>query len=153
MRLNLHEVLMEVSKVEHKADKVKVLQKYQNNVPLKELLKLAYDKAAEFDLPEGDPPYKADKTVPVGMSETDLYNELRRVKRCLKGDPLPKIRKESIFIEICEGIHWTEAELLIAIKDGKLADKYRGMSRILVKEAFPGLLPEEPKKSEKQKEE
>jgi hypothetical protein len=47
--------------------------------------------------------------------------------------------RETIFTEILEGIHPSEVELLLQVKDKKL--KCRGLTFNLVKETFPNLLP------------
>ena len=56
----------------------------------------------------------------------------------LKGgnNTLSKTRKETLFIQILEGLHQTEAELLIAVKEKKLNNMYKGLTANLVKEAF-----------------
>ena len=60
------------------------------------------------------------------------------------------MKRESLFIELLESLHYTEAELICLIKDGKLTEKYPSITEKLVRETFPNLLPpaiiEEPKK-------
>jgi hypothetical protein len=43
-----------------------------------------------------------------------------------------------MFINILEGLHPKEAELLILVKDGKLSDKYK-ITLDNVKEAYPDI--------------
>ena len=47
-----------------------------------------------------------------------------------------------MFIQLLEGIHYTEAELVLAVKDRKLTHKWPSVSADLVRAAFPTLLPE-----------
>jgi hypothetical protein len=49
-----------------------------------------------------------------------------------------------LFIQLLEGIHWTEAEAVCLAKDRKLQTKYKSLKEDLVREAFPGLLPNKP---------
>lgn len=46
-----------------------------------------------------------------------------------------------MFIQFLEGIHWSEAEVIILAKDRKLQTKFKQLKEELVREAFPGLLP------------
>ena len=41
-----------------------------------------------------------------------------------------------MFIQMCEGLHETEAELLVNAKDKKLHQVYKGLSANVVREAF-----------------
>ena len=99
-----------------------------------------FDKNIELDLPEGAPPYNKDKEEPIGMSNASLYVVGRRLARCLKSDPLQKQRKEAIYIQILEGIHWQEADLLNLVKDRKLEEMYPNITREIVRKAYPTLL-------------
>jgi hypothetical protein len=51
-------------------------------------------------------------------------------------DSLPSLRRETIFIQILEGLHPDEAEVLCLVKDKRLADKYK-LTIDVVKEAYP----------------
>jgi hypothetical protein len=44
-----------------------------------------------------------------------------------------------MFIQILEGLHPSEAELLILVKDKKLTEKYK-ISFDLIKESYPDIL-------------
>ena len=48
----------------------------------------------------------------------------------------PKVKKENMFIQMLEGLHESEARLVIAAKDKKLHQVYKGLSKEVVKEAF-----------------
>jgi hypothetical protein len=139
MRHNFHELLTEVNEAPSKAERIRMLQE-NNTKPLRNLLALAFDKNIELDLPEGAPPYKRDEREPVGMSSTTLMNEMRRVVRTAKTDPLNTVRKETIFIQVLEGIHFSEADVLIAAKDKELTKMFKNVTREIVNKAFPGML-------------
>ena len=51
------------------------------------------------------------------------------------------MKRESLFIEFLESLHYTEAELICLIKDGKLNEKYPSITESLVRKIFPELLP------------
>jgi hypothetical protein len=139
MRKHIPEILLEADKAPSKAERIRVLQ--SNNVrPLRTILALAFDKNIVLDIPEGAPPFKRDEREPVGMSSASLYTESRRLARLLPSDPLNKTRKEMIFIQMLEGIHFSEADALIKAKDKKLEEMYPNITREIVRKAFPTLL-------------
>lgn len=149
MRTTIPQIFEEVEKASSKQDKIKVLRAYDHPV-LRGMLQLNYSPNLKMDLPEGEPPFKKDKQIPVGYAETNLFVEFRRMYIWL--DPkqnLNKVRKEQLFIQLLEGIHWTEAEALCLVKDRTLTTKYKSIKEDIVREAFPDLLPppvEKPKK-------
>ena len=147
MKLSIPEILEQVAAAPTKAEKIATLQKY-NNPTLRDILRLNFDPNVEIDLPAGPAPFKTDRSiVDNSLTESNLYNEARRLYLIEKGHPkrapgLKKIQVENIFIQILEGIHWSEADLLNLVKDKKLAGAYKGLTAALVSEAFPGLLTE-----------
>jgi hypothetical protein len=94
-------------------------------------------------LPEGDPPFKR-TGVPLGLADTNLYKEMRRMYTWINPpENLNKIKKETLFIQLLESINEKEAVLLCAVKDKDLTRLYPSMTYSFVSEAFPGLLPEQ----------
>lgn len=143
MRLLVPEILQKVSEAKP-AERAAVLKQYSDNGLLRDVLLLNFGPA-EFDLPAGEPPFKVNPQ-PVGLTDTNLYAEWRRHYLLIKGHPrrpagIKKIQVENVFVQMLEGIHATEAELLIALKDKQLAKKYKGLTEKVVREAFPELLP------------
>ena len=49
------------------------------------------------------------------------------------------IRRETMFINILEGLHPLEAEILVLVKDGRLEDKYN-ISKEIVSTAYPDII-------------
>jgi hypothetical protein len=45
-----------------------------------------------------------------------------------------------VYIQILEGVHWQEADLLNLIKDRKMEEKFPNITREIVRKAFPTLL-------------
>ena len=54
-------------------------------------------------------------------------------------DGLKSMRRETMFIQILEGLHPLEAELLILVKDKKLSTKYK-ITKEIVAEAYPDII-------------
>lgn len=100
-----------------------LLEMHKDDVSLKVIFEYAFLKEKKFLLPEGVPPYKED-ACPLGMNPTNLRMELRRLYIFLREDLSP-LRREALFIELLEGVHPSEAKLLIAIKDQKLHRLYK----------------------------
>ena len=48
----------------------------------------------------------------------------------------PKTKKETMFIQILEGLHADEARLLISVVNKELNKTYKGLTDAVVKEAF-----------------
>jgi hypothetical protein len=57
------------------------------------------------------------------MTPTNLFSELRRLYVFCRKDLTP-LKRESLFISLLEGVHPTEAKMLIAVKDQKLTKMY-----------------------------
>lgn len=152
------EILSLVEKAKTKEEKKQILIQYNNNHALLFMLCLSYDPKLSWQLPEGAPPFKKEVERPMGYQQTTIQNELRRFY--IWGNPdtnLPKIKKESLFIEMLEGLHHTEADIVIACKDKKLDSLYQSVTEDLVRETFPNMLSprlevtEPPKKSSTKK--
>ena len=134
----LSEILTKVNNAKMKEDKVKVL-KQNDSVPLRQVLKGAFDPKIEWDLPEGTPPYKENEA-PAGTEHTLLFTESKRLWHFVKGaDPkLTKTRKEMMFIQMLEGLHADEANMLVSACNKDLQSKYR-ITKAVVAEAFPAI--------------
>jgi hypothetical protein len=147
MKLYIPEILQHVSDAYSHAEKVAFLRQHASE-PLEQILQYNFHPDIKFSLPEGDAPYKKEKDIPVGKSATNLYREARRLYIFLQGfaPNLKPFKREQLFIELLEGIHWSEADMLIAVKDKKLQDLYPGVTYECARDAFARLLPVEPPK-------
>jgi hypothetical protein len=164
----IFEILDLVSKQRSKAKKVEVLQRY-NNDALRMLLIWNFDESIQSALPDGVVPYSgyAEQTTQSGTLSTKITEEARRMyetgsfsigtsdksakstlrKECkhfyhfIRGgnNALSSIRRETMFINLLEGLHPLEAEILCLVKDKKLEDKYK-VTKELVSEAFPQIV-------------
>ena len=94
----LHEILIKVNNAKDKPKKIEVLRE-NDSVPLRQILKGAFDPKIKWDLPEGTPPYK-ENDAPAGTEHTTLHTEARRLWHFVEGanDKLTKSKKEMMFI-------------------------------------------------------
>lgn len=132
------EILDLVSKARTRQKKVELLRQYRNDA-LVSLLIWNFDESVISMLPEGAVPYKPNEA-PKGTEHTSLRSEQRSFYNFVKGgnDTLSKTRRETIFIQILEGLHPEEADLLVLVKDKRLIDKY-SINRGLIEEAYPDI--------------
>ena len=130
------EILTQVSKMKTKKEKVSFLRQYQTD-ELRMICKSSFDPKIEWALPEGDVPYRTNDA-PEGTEHTLLQKEVRRLYHFIKGGnpALKQNKREMMFVQLLEGLHSDEAELLIAAKNKALHRKYKGLSDNVVKEAF-----------------
>ena len=54
-------------------------------------------------------------------------------------DGLSSLRKETMFINLLQGLHPLEAEIICLVKDKKLETKYK-ISKDVVSDAFPDII-------------
>ena len=132
----MHEILTKVNNAKDKPAKIAVLKKH-DSVPLRQVLKGAFDPNIIWDLPEGTPPFNRNDA-PAGTEHTTLYTEARRLWHFVKGadENLKKAKKEMMFIQLLEGLQEDDADLMIAVKEKSLNKRYKGLTDAVVKEAF-----------------
>ena len=160
----VHEVLDVVSAQKTKAKKVEALRKYEHD-SLKVIFVWNFDETVISLLPEGDVPYgeTEDQTVYMGSlsdnlareaaggesatgqdldgrNKTSLRREYTVLYNFVKGgnDGLTKARREMIFINLLQGLHPKDSQILILVKDKNLSDKYN-ISQEVVAEAYPDI--------------
>lgn len=158
-----HEILELVSRQPTNEKKVELLQQYRNPA-LVSLLIWNFDDTVISILPVGPVPYSSvnemtpgnddlstsiDKqlTNPSNAQEytaerqTTLRNEYELFYNFVRGgnDSLSKIRRETIFINMLQGLHPKEAEIMILVKDKLLQSKYK-ITHNNVKDAYPDIV-------------
>jgi len=121
----VHEILAHVSKQKSVAKKVEVLKEYRNDA-LTAILIWNFDDTVCSLLPEGEVPFNRNE-VPVGTDHTSLRREWKNLYHFIKGgnDKLSKTRRESMFIQMLEGLHPEEAGVICLVKDKNLGTKYK----------------------------
>ena len=132
----LSEVLDKVHKAKTKAQKIKVLQENDTEA-LRMIIKSSFDPKIKWAMPEGAVPYKPNDA-PDGTEHTLLAQESKRLWHFIEGadNQTPRAQKENMYIQMLEGLHRDEAEVLVYAKDKILHQKYKGLSHEVVKTAF-----------------
>jgi hypothetical protein len=155
------EVLKLVSSQRTNAKKIEVLKKYEHD-SLKAIFIWNFDESVISVLPEGDVPFFGDNTMKTTtMSErieeavkqlsdssigaidqkySTIRKEYDKFYNFVKGgnDSLNGIRRENIFVNLLEGLHPLEAEILCLCKDKKLQTRYK-ITKEIVSEAYPDI--------------
>ena len=100
---------------------------------------MEFDETVISMVPDGEVPYNKNE-VPVGTDHTSLRREWKHLYNFVKGgnDGLSNIRRETMFIQMLEGLHPEEAEIICLVKDKKLAEKYK-ITYDVVKQAYPDI--------------
>ena len=131
----VHEILELVSKQRSRAKKVEVLKKYED-LSIKTLFIWNFDDTVVSMIPPGEVPYNPNE-VPVGTDHTSLRREYRHLYNFVKGgnDGLSSLRRETMFIQMLEGLHPEEAKILCLVKDKCLQTKYK-LTYDVVAEAY-----------------
>ena len=137
MKLLMHEVLQKVSNAKTKAQKVKLLEGY-NTPALRAILIANFDESVISMLPDGEVPYKKNEA-PEGTEHTLLAQEYRKLYLFFKGGAnISQTRRETLFIQLLEGLHQGEAEVLCLVKDKRIGKRWK-ITRQCVEQAFPSI--------------
>jgi hypothetical protein len=163
----IFEVLNLVSKQRSNIKKVEVLQKY-NDPSLRAIFIWNFDESVTSALPEGIVPYssvgeqgsfsgtlseKIDDAVgkmsEIGSNSlgsqdqgfSSIRKEYSKFYNFIKGgnNELSSIRRETMFINVLQGLHPLEAEILCLVKDKKLETKYK-ITKEIVSQAYPEII-------------
>jgi hypothetical protein len=139
MRLLISEVLQKVSNAKTKAEKISLLQKY-NTQTLRSILIWNFDESVVSLIPDGEVPYRPNEA-PIGTEHTLLEQESKRFYYFVANGRtnIPQMKRENMFIQMLEGLHKDEAEVMVLVKDQKLGTKYR-ITKATVQEAFPEIV-------------
>jgi hypothetical protein len=162
----IFEILQLTSKQRTNAKKVEVLKKYED-ISLKLIFIWNFDESVVSILPPGEVPYasvgeqnsfsgtiseKIEDAV-VKMNEvgsnslgsqdqgfSSIRKEYKKFYNFVKGgnDGLSSLRRETMFINILQGLHPLEAEILCLVKDKKLSEKYK-ITKEIISEAYPDI--------------
>ena len=135
----VNEILDYVSSQKSKIAKVEALKEYRNEA-LVSILIWNFDETVVSMIPEGDVPFTPNDS-PQGTDHTSLRREQRNLYHFVKAgnDALSKLRRESMFIQMLEGLHPKEARIVVLAKDGRLHEDY-AVTYDQVKEAYPDIV-------------
>jgi len=160
----IFEILQVVDKQRSNARKVEALKKFEHPA-LKTVLIWNFDESIVSMLPPGDVPYggldeqtsfsgtlgakindAVEKMSELGSNSlgsqdqgrSSIRKEYNKFYNFVKGgnDGLSSMRRETMFINLLQGLHPFEAEILILTKDKKLGEKYK-ITKEIVAEAYP----------------
>ena len=139
MRLMISEVLQKAHNAKTKAQKIKILQ--DNNTPgLRSIFIINFDESLQPRVPLGeDVPYRKNEA-PAGTEHSKLEHEARILFHFFKGgSKLTPIKRETMFIQLLEGLHADEAEVVIKAVNKTLHKRYK-ITQSCVKDAFPEIV-------------
>ena len=76
----------------------------------------------------------------MGTYHTSLRREWKNLYHFVKGgnDRLSAIRRETMFIQLLEGLHPEEAKIICLVKDKNLESKYK-ITYDMVQQAYPDI--------------
>ena len=160
------EVFQIVDKQRSKAKKVEALRKFEH-ISITTVLFWNFEDTVISDLPKGDVPYAStgeqgsfsgtlsekigdavSKMSEIGSNslgsqdqgQTTIRKEYTKFYNFMKGGnpALSSLRRESMFINILQGLHPLEAEILCLVKDKRLGEKYK-ITKEIVSEAYPNI--------------
>jgi len=160
------EVLNLAAKQRSNAKKIEVLKKYEHP-SLKAIFIWNFDESVISVLPPGDVPYAAVdemdsfkgtlsekiqdavgkmgelNSVSLGSQDqgrSSIRKEFKKFYNFIKGgnDSLSSLRRETMFINILQGLHPLEAEIVCLCKDKKLENKYK-ITKEIVSQAYPDI--------------
>ena len=120
----VHEILEYVGKQQSKMEQDEALKEYRNDA-LISILIWNFDETVVSMIPEGDVPFTPNDS-PQGTDHTSLRREQRNLYHFVKGgnDSLNNLRRESMFIQMLEGLHPSEAKIVVLAKYGRLKEVY-----------------------------
>jgi hypothetical protein len=160
------EILTLASKQRTNAKKVEVLKKYEDP-SLKTILIWNFDESVISLLPEGDVPYastgeqnsfsgtlsskigdavskmeelNSNSLGSMDQGRSSIRKEYHMFYNFVRGgnNELSSLRRETMFINILQGLHPLEAEILCLVKDKKLQSKYK-ITKEIVSESYPDI--------------
>jgi len=160
------EVFNLASKQKSNAKKVEVLQKY-SHPSIQTLFVWNFDESIVSVIPEGDVPYAnvgdqnsfsgtvsekitdaVSKMEELGSNslgsqdqgKSSIRKEYQKFYNFVKGgnDGLSSLRRETMFINLLQGLHPLEAEILCLVKDKKLETKYK-ITKEIASQAYPNI--------------
>lgn len=160
------EVFNLASKQKSNAKKVEILQKY-SHPSIQTLFVWNFDDSIISVIPQGDVPYASvgdqnsfsgtvsekitdavSKMEELGSNSlgsqdqgrSSIRKEYQKFYNFVKGgnDGLSSLRRETMFINLLQGLHPLEAEILCLVKDKKLETKYK-ISKEVASQTYPNI--------------
>ena len=156
-----------ITKERSKSRRLEALRKFEHP-SLKALFIWNFDETVISALPTGDVPYasvgeqdaysgtvsgtvsdavkkmeelKSNSLGSQDQGQSSIRREFKKFYNFIKGgnDGLSNLRRETIFINIVQGLHPREAEILCLVKDKKLEEKYKAITKEIISQAYPDI--------------
>ena len=156
-----------ITKERSKSRRVEALRQFEHP-SLKALFIWNFDETVISALPTGDVPYasvgeqdaysgtvsgtvtdavkkmeelKSNSLGSQDQGQSSIRREFKKFYNFIKGgnDGLSNLRRETIFINIVQGLHPREAEILCLVKDKKLEEKYKAITKEIISQAYPDI--------------
>ena len=145
MERSLHEIFTDVAEETSINKKVDIL-KDNDSQGLQVFLRCVFDDKIAWLIPDSKPPYEPNDAPEWDLADMRLEQEALKIGRFIQvdgqtpnqGRDLTKSRREELFIQLLEGLHPTEADLLLSGVKKKI--KYKGFTKRVVQKAFPDLI-------------
>lgn len=132
------EIIQRTSNAKTREEKIQILRHYDTPA-LRAILIWNFDSRIESAIPDGEVPYKPNDA-PEGTTHTKLIHEWKKFNHFVKGvNNLNQTKREVLFIQLCESLHKSEAELLCLVKDKQLHKRYK-VTKAVVQDAFPDII-------------
>ena len=142
--MEIFEILKTTNSIKSRAGQLEELRKHSDNMALRFMLQGAYDDRISSYLPEGAPPFEpfvatADKPpASLNFQEKVIFNFFKFTL----GSKEPILKQERAFIELLESVDPEDADVLIRMKDKTIHEKYRRLTKALIKEFLAPWVPD-----------
>lgn len=134
----MSEVIQRVSNAKTRDEKIQILR-YYDSPALRSVLIWNFDDAVQSAVPEGEVPYRPNDA-PIGTEHSKLIHEWRKFNYFVKGiNDIAQTKRETMFIQLLEALHESEAELMCLVKDKQLHKRFK-ITKVVVQDAFPDIV-------------
>ena len=131
------EIIQRVSNSKTRDEKIQILRHYDSPA-LRSVLIWNFDDAVQSAIPEGEVPYTPNDA-PIGTEHSKLIHEWRKFNYFVKGiNEIAQTKRETMFIQMLEALHESEAELMCLVKDKQLHKRFK-ITKIVVQDAYPDI--------------
>lgn len=132
------EIIQRVSNAKTRDEKIQILRHYDSPA-LRSVLIWNFDDAVQSAVPEGEVPYTPNDA-PIGTEHSKLIHEWRKFNYFVKGiNEIAQTKRESMFIQMLEALHESEAELMCLVKDKQLHKRFK-ITKVVVQDAYPDIV-------------
>lgn len=136
-KLQLHELVDSIDVLDTKEEKINQIRRIVRGYPaFNDYVRGLFDDNIQFALPEGRPPF-----TPSGENHPTSWNKehlkLRYFVKSAKYAEMNQVKRETMFIQLLEGIHPKDAILVADMADKRHSST---LTKELLNEAVPGLI-------------